>query len=445
MLTRQNAGRNVRNHAGTNAGSNAANTTRKNTAPRKAKIALAMAGGGPLGAMYEIGALTALSEALGGMDLNHLDIYVGVSSGGILGAALANGVTPRDMCAMFIEPDHAPQPPGSRLAPFDPSILMQPALREYWQRTRRVPPLLARALWHYLTNRRGQGFFASFQSLTRAIPTGVFSNQGLLDYLTAMFTQAGRSNDFRDLKAKLFLVATDLDSGAAVAFGAPGHDHVPIAHAATASSALPGLFPPVEIDGRSYLDGALKRTLHASVALKNGADLVLCLNPIVPYDDRLAHPGSARPLVEGGLPAVLSQTVRALVHSRMEVGMRQYRDEYRDADVVLFEPNRADADMFFTNVFSYASRRSLCEHAYQKTRAELWQRRHELGPLLARHGVTLNLGVLQDHGLTLVKPGAAPPVGNAFVPVRGILARLAGRLDDLERHMRITRAQRAGA
>jgi NTE family protein len=122
-----------------------------------------------------------------------------------------------------------------------------------------------------------------------------------------------------------------------VEFGQPGFDHVPISVAAQASSALPGLFPPVEIDGRYYLDGALKKTLHAGVALKEGAQLVLCLNPIVPFDDSVAmlHAGDPKKLVEGGLPVVLSQTFRALVHSRMQVGMRQYDSQYSKADVVL--------------------------------------------------------------------------------------------------------------
>lgn len=418
---------------------------RERVAGKRTKVALAMAGGGPLGAIYEIGALTALSEALDGLDLNALDIYVGVSAGGILGAGLANGITPREMCAMFIESEESAEP-------FDPAILMQPAFREYWERLQRIPPLLTKAVWHYLTNRRGQGFFDSFQRLTRAIPTGVFSNQGLLDFLETTFAQAGRSNDFRDLKSRLYLVATDLDSGASVTFGGPGQDHVPIAQAAVASSALPGLFPPVEIDGRCYLDGALKRTLHASIALKEGADLVLCLNPIVPYDDRLASSGSARHLIDGGLPVVLSQTLRAMVHSRMEIGMRQYGDDYRNADVVLFEPNRADADMFFTNVFSYASRRHLCEHAYQKTRAELWQRRDELRPILARHGIRLNLGVLQDSSLQLVRDASSAaargPRGLGVLPVvpaGDVLDRLSDSLDELDRFIRITQARRSGA
>ena len=47
-----------------------------------AKIALALAGGGPLGAIYEIGALCALEDSLTGIDFNRLDHYVGVSAGG---------------------------------------------------------------------------------------------------------------------------------------------------------------------------------------------------------------------------------------------------------------------------------------------------------------------------------------------------------------------------
>ena len=58
------------------------------------RTALALAGGGPLGAIYEIGAVMALSEALDGFDFNGLDAYVGVSAGGFIAAGLANGLSP---------------------------------------------------------------------------------------------------------------------------------------------------------------------------------------------------------------------------------------------------------------------------------------------------------------------------------------------------------------
>ena len=45
-----------------------------------------MAGGGPLGGMYELGALRALEEAISGLAPNRLHVYVGVSSGAFIAA-----------------------------------------------------------------------------------------------------------------------------------------------------------------------------------------------------------------------------------------------------------------------------------------------------------------------------------------------------------------------
>ena len=72
--------------------------------------ALALAGGGPLGAIYEIGSLVALGEALDGLNLTDCDLYVGVSSGSFIAAGLVNGITAPEMHAMFIESDAADDP-----------------------------------------------------------------------------------------------------------------------------------------------------------------------------------------------------------------------------------------------------------------------------------------------------------------------------------------------
>ncbi|HEX4944602.1 MAG TPA: patatin-like phospholipase family protein, partial [Usitatibacteraceae bacterium] len=309
-----------------------------------------------------------------------------------LAAALANGIPISEIYGIFIEGE------GAKGA-LTPEVFMRPAFREYLQRARTVPPILVRSLWQYMRQPFSRGALESFAALGRAIPTGVFDNDTIHRHLHAVFTQPGRTDDFRELRHRLYLVATDLDSGESVSFGRPGHDHVPISQAVQASAALPGLFPPVEIDGRSFVDGALKKTLHASEALDDGAKLVICVNPLVPYDASLAAEkgrGRHRRLVEGGLPVVLSQTFRAIIHSRMAVGISKYRNAYRDADVVLFEPDADDSEIFFTNIFSYSTRVRLCEHAYLRTRRDLLRRRYELEPLLARHGVRLRIDVLGD-------------------------------------------------
>jgi len=239
----------------------------------------------------------------------------------------------------------------------------------------------------------------SFATLSRALPTGLFDNRVIDRFLKDLFAAPGRTNDFRRLSSRLYLVATNLDTGNPVAFGAPGHDHVPISRAIEASSALPGLFPPVEIHGEHYVDGALNKTLHASLALDAGADLLLCVNPLVPFDAQAAHRVghvTHQKLDRGGLPLVLSQTFRAIIHSRMKVGMEKYAAQYPNADILLFEPARADVDMFFARIFSYAQRRRICALAFDSTRGFLRANASTLAPRLARHGLVLRTGRVAD-------------------------------------------------
>ncbi len=389
------------------------------------RVGLALAGGGPLGAVYEIGALAALEESIEGLDLNDAAIYVGISAGGIIAAGLANGITPHDMCRLFVESDTD----ESEHELFKPEMLLRPAWEEFSIRAAAFPILLAGGLFHYVTRRGRTSVANSLERLKGVLPTGIFSGEGIHEFMQKTFSLPGRTNDFRDLKQKLVIVATDLDSGEPVRFGRPGYDDVPISKAAQASAAVPGLFPPVEIGGRYFVDGALRKTLHASIALEEEVDLLFCLNPIVPYNARTLHkPGK---LAQGGLLAVLSQTLRAIIHSRVEIGMSNYVVNYPDTDIILVEPSTEDADMFFTNLFSYNSRRRMCESAYQNTRMLLWQRRHEIGPMLERNGLRLKLSVLRDSSLTLVKKPVTEKED------RFGLKRLNDTLNSLERHLKI--------
>ncbi len=362
--------------------------------PRRGKngchIGLALAGGGPVGGIYEVGALIALDEALKGIDLHELDVYVGVSSGAFIASNLVNGISTSQMARIFIQNE-------SEAHPISPRVFLTPNLGGYLQSLASLPAALGSSLARFVRNIPDVGLLEALAGLNRIIPAGIFSNEPVNEFLSDLYSSRNRTNDFRELRRTLRVVATDLDTGDSVRFGDPEHDHVPISRAIQASTALPGLYPPVEIDGHYYLDGALKRTLHASVALDEGAELLLCINPIVPYDAKLAAADPDKPhdkLKEGGLPVVLSQTFRALAHSRMEVGMEKYGSIYPDRDIVLFEPDRDDSRMFFTNIFSYSSRLKICQHAYETTRADLLAHAKELRPVLGKHGIRLNMSVL---------------------------------------------------
>jgi hypothetical protein len=203
-----------------------------------------------------------------------------------------------------------------------------------------------------------------------------------------------------------------------------------------ASAAVPGLFPPVKVLGRYFVDGALNKTLHASVALHEGADLVLCLNPLVPYNPGA---GLVKPSVAGsGLGAVLTQTIRTTIRSRMTVGLEKYRVTHPRADVLLFEPRADDATTFFTRIFSVSSRRSLCEHAYRETRSNLLARAGELGPVFKRHGLNLNLARLTDTHVQLVRHVPRPRPAR-LTALGSATRRLQHLLEDLDRLVRMSR------
>ncbi len=394
---------------------------------RRPVIGLAIAGGGPLGAIYELGVLQALDEAIDGLHMHELDIYVGVSSGSFLTASLANQVTTTQMSRIFMNS------PDAEFG-FQPELFLKPALREYLDRALTLPRVVLDLLVEAIRHPNRITHLESIEGISRLVPTGLFDNQMIEHFLSRVLSRDGRSNDFRSLNAQLRIVAVDLDSGQAVRFGEAGFDHVPISRAVQASAALPGLYPPVEIDGRYYVDGALRRTLHASVALKQGADLLIGINPLVPYDDPLRPAFNGKDqrsrMIKGGLPVVLSQTFRALIQSRMQVGLAKYENEYPGSGMMLVEPNRNDEQMFFTNVFSYSSRRELVDHAYQTTRAELLARADDLEPFLETYGLGLNRELLgrqrSFHEALKLDPAYLAPVGN----------QLARGLDRLEKLLR---------
>jgi NTE family protein len=408
---------------------------------KRPRIALALAGGGPLGAIYEIGALCALDEALDGIEFTGLDHYVGVSAGSFIAAALANGMSPRQLCTSFIDNDQPSAAGVDTSDRFDPAWLMRPATGEFVRRSIMLPGLLASAVWRATVQRKS--LVSALELLGPALPTGIFDSEEMNRQLAAMFSKAGRTNDFRQLKSRLTLVATDLNSGEAAPFGQPGWDSVPISRAVQASSALPGLFPPVEINDQHYVDGALKKTLHATVALEEGVDLLLCLNPLVPFDATRAMPSVMQrglppqkqripSIVDGGLPGVLSQTFRSMIHSRMELGMKHYERTYPDTEIILIEPDHRDPEMYLANTFSYSQRRALAEHAYQQTRSMLRSRKTSLAAKLGKHGITINSDVLNDPKRQLVQP--VPPtsrLGRAIVNLQEVM-------DDLESALPIT-------
>lgn len=345
------------------------------------KFGLALAGGGPLGGFYELGALCAIEDSLEPLKITELDVYVGVSAGAFIAAGLANGIDLKLMSKIFAFSKKTE-------TPFNPDHFLQPAYKDYLLNLAKTPTLLSKTLIRWAKNPLKTSVVDLLEMTGKILPAGVFNNEKLENFLKTIITKHGQTNDFRQLKKELYIVACELNSGKIAGFGNQDNNTVPISKAVQASSALPGLYSPVKINGKFYVDGALRRTMNASAALKKDTHLLFAVNPIVPFERTLKL--DEKGLVNGGLPLVLSQTFRSIVQSRLKSGLDKYESLFPHSDIILAEPDANDDMLFKSNLFSYSKRDQLCEYAFQSTRQHLIDQQSQLTPVLARHGLYLN-------------------------------------------------------
>lgn len=366
----------------------------------KPVIGIALGGGGPMGGIYEIGALRAIDEALEGLDLNKLDHYVGVNAGSFVAANLANQITTAQMCRIFIRHE-------ADVHPFHPHVFYRPALHEYWSRIRAVPSLFMEAVSSVVKKPSDQSLLEYLTVMAQAVPAGIFDNEGFHDYIARAFNSLGRTNDFALLDRSLMIIAADLESGETVRFGETGNQDIPISKAIQSSMASPGVYMPVEYEGRYYMDGTLNKGMHSSVAFEAGCDIVLALNPVVPVDiytesgSPAIQDGLRDKIIGSGMGNVLAQSYRTMVHSRLYSGLKNIKREYPKGKLFLFEPTKAQARMFLGSVFSFETRKQVCEQAYQTTRHALLEQADELEEALAPLGVRVRRSVLEDSGRRL--------------------------------------------
>jgi len=214
------------------------------------RIGLALSGGGALG-LAEIGVIQWLEE-------NHIpvDRVAGTSMGSIIGAMYATGMSPAEIekFAKKIDWDEAllPEPKYEQL-----SYRRKQDRREFLINA----PL---GLKHGLNG-----------------PNGFNSGHGvglLLDRIA--FPESGAAS-FDDLPIPFRCVATDMLSGEGVVL----HDG-PLSQAVRASMAIPGVFTPVEMNGRVLADGGMVQNIPVETVLAMDADEVIAVELRLPPGDR---------------------------------------------------------------------------------------------------------------------------------------------------------------
>jgi NTE family protein len=211
------------------------------------RTALVLGGGGITGIAWEIGVLSGLAEA--GVDLTGADLVVGTSAGSVVGAQVTCGAELETLFARQLEP-----PTGERAA-------------------RMTRAALARYGWAVLRSRgkdvefrRRVGALALAAEQAGLTPT----EQERLDVIGSRLVSSEWPD--RDLR----ITAVDAETGEFRVLDRTSG--VPLLQAVAASCAVPGVYPPVTIDGRRYVDGGMRSAANADLA--EGYDRVVVLAPI---------------------------------------------------------------------------------------------------------------------------------------------------------------------
>ncbi len=194
-----------------------------------------------------------------------------------MAAAVSNGITPEEMMRVIVSQTPTPFP-DARV-----SALLRPNYREFLTKGALLPFRLAQVVRRLIGDLGQVSAVDMAVGLAEALPSGLYSGEGIERYVRRILSDPGRTNDFRLLQSELYLAATDLDTCERIVLGALGWDDVPISQAVSASGALPMIYKPVRIKDRELVDGGIVSTTNVDIAVEAGAKFIVVVNPLVPY------------------------------------------------------------------------------------------------------------------------------------------------------------------
>lgn len=308
------------------------------------RIGLVLGAGGLTGQAFHAGVLAGLLEATG-WDPRDASIVVGTSAGAGTGAYLRLGLSAPDFAAMISIAEMSDEgralidrlgPSGDWTTPVGPRT---------WPNLPH-PRLLARAVTQPLCIRPEAVLAATFPS--GRIPTESWA--GALRPITG----DGWSAD------PLWICAVRMDDARRVVLGRAGAPETDLATAVAASSAIPGYFQPVEIDGRRYVDGGAHSPTNADVVRDEDLDLVLVSSPM--------STSRHGPLISRSGPFRR--------HFRHRLAQEVRRLQRRDIPVVVFQPSAEDQAVMGAKAMDAERNAAVVRTARETTLRRLEHGRH---------------------------------------------------------------------
>ncbi len=240
--------------------------------------ALVLGGGGVTGIAWEAGLIAGLAGL--GIDLAAADVIIGTSAGSVVGADITSGQEPE---ALY----------QAQLAPPAP----EPAARMGWG-------VIGRLLWVMSTVRdpvRARARIGNWALAARTMPEA--ARRKVIEARLPASDWPARA---------LKVTAVDARTGEFVVFDSAGD--AGLVDAVGASCAVPGVWPPVTIGDRRFVDGGVRSVANADLAA--GYERVVIVAPVAKGLGHMTSPRrQAAALTAAGARVVLVQPDRAAVHA----------------------------------------------------------------------------------------------------------------------------------
>ncbi len=318
------------------------------TLEKKEGTALVLSGGATKAFYFHLGVLKALRH-------EPITSIVGSSAGAIVGSFLAYGATVDDLItALYQQEVYLPRF-DAWVKTMTSDMLFKPRVQAIGKQSF-FTGLTGLRFVSSLPMMRGRDVLA--EALDRIIESqtqvnSFFDARALEDLFKSLLP----STRFEDADIDLYVVATALDTRLRAIFNGR-YDFqddgpnafitdVPVTKAVRASSCVPGMFEPVKIKGRYYIDGEVKRTLSADI----GASLA---NKVI-----ISH--TYQPIeVDGGISVrdmgwlnVLKQATLMVFHERIAIWRQLYEERNPDTELIWIQPDADDVDFFLAPEFSF--------------------------------------------------------------------------------------------
>lgn len=284
---------------------------------KRPKVALVLCGGGAKGAAH-IGAIKVLEEVN-----MPIDMIVGTSIGGLVGGMYAMGYTAAEMDSIVAACDWKYLLSDNSYSRRDESYTGKVLDSKY---------LLKIPFYSVSPDAK--------DSPVSRLPAGLISGQNVLNLLNGISMGYQERMDFGNLPIPFACIAADLSTGEQVVLD---KGELPLSMRAT--MAIPGVFAPVEIDGRVLVDGGIINNFPVDVAIEMGADI------IIGVDIKSDYPGAEN---LKSMPQVLAQMIALM-------GNERYQKNIKNVDILI----KPDVSDYGTYSFNKPAIEQLTKNGYE--------------------------------------------------------------------------------